>query len=195
MRRNMVAIIIGYFLLTQTLYSIEVAGIRFDESFFIKGVKLHLNGVGILRKSMFRIKIYANALYLAVPDTAPERIVAADKPMAVRMHILYRRISHNQLVKGLKNGFSYSLNHDVVKLRLLQSRIHRFLSFFVGKPHKYDTATFLYIPGEGTHVSINNSYQGCIPGLDFKRALFGIWLGANPADKQMKKDMLRYPSR
>ena len=31
---------------------------------------------------------------------------------------------------------------------------------------------------------------GMIEGLDFKKALFGIWLGAKPADKGLKNEML-----
>jgi hypothetical protein len=36
----------------------------------------------------------------------------------------------------------------------------------------------------------NGKMLGTIEGLEFKKALFGIWLGNNPADKDLKAGML-----
>ncbi|MCK5808001.1 chalcone isomerase family protein [bacterium] len=168
----------------------EVSGIIFEDSLSFGNKQLQLNGVGILKKSIFRVKVYANALYLLKKSSNPHSVITADETMAVRMHILYKKITNRQLLKGLRDGFGYSTGRDKAALATLQPRIDKFLSFFVGKPDKYDTATFLYIPGSGTHVSINKTYKGYLPGLDFKKALFGMWLGINPADEQMKRGML-----
>ena len=187
------SVVAGMFLLIVSFFTLqgrEVSGVVFEETLSFNNHKLHLNGVGILKKSIFRVKVYANALYLLQKDSNPPSIIMANEMMAVRMHILYRRITHKQLIDGLRNGFNYSTGRNAEKLKKLQTRIDKFLSFFVGKPNKYDTATFLYIPGQGTHISINNTYKGYLPGLDFKKALFGIWLGTNPADKELKKGLL-----
>jgi hypothetical protein len=39
-------------------------------------------------------------------------------------------------------------------------------------------------------VEINGRTAGTIPGVDFKRALFAIWLGDKPADRTLKEGML-----
>jgi hypothetical protein len=39
-------------------------------------------------------------------------------------------------------------------------------------------------------VSIKGEVKGTIKGLDFKKAVFGIWLGEKPADAKLKKGML-----
>ena len=42
----------------------------------------------------------------------------------------------------------------------------------------------------GVVVYKNNTKKGVIEGNDFKKGLFGIWLSAKPADKNLKKAML-----
>jgi hypothetical protein len=48
----------------------------------------------------------------------------------------------------------------------------------------------VYTPGKGVESFKNGKSQGTIEGLDFKKALFGIWLGAKPADEDLKAAML-----
>jgi len=47
-----------------------------------------------------------------------------------------------------------------------------------------------YVPGQGVQVSKNGELKTLVPGLAFKEALFGIWLGKEPADDDLKDDML-----
>ena len=42
----------------------------------------------------------------------------------------------------------------------------------------------------GVIVNKNGKLLTTIRGLEFKKALFGIWLGEKPADKNLKKGML-----
>jgi hypothetical protein len=50
--------------------------------------------------------------------------------------------------------------------------------------------TFDYVPGTGTTVTISGKAKGTIPGADFMKALFGIWLGDQPADASLKAALL-----
>ena len=36
----------------------------------------------------------------------------------------------------------------------------------------------------------NDVLKGKIDGLDFKKALFGIWIGDDPVDETLKKELL-----
>jgi hypothetical protein len=36
----------------------------------------------------------------------------------------------------------------------------------------------------------NSTYIDTIPGIEFKKAFFGIWLSKNPIQKNLKKAML-----
>ena len=48
----------------------------------------------------------------------------------------------------------------------------------------------IFIPEIGTHVLKNNELVELIPGFDFKKAFFGIFLSNNPIQKNLKKAML-----
>ena len=47
-----------------------------------------------------------------------------------------------------------------------------------------------YVPNKATLVVKNGKLMAKIEGLDFKKALFGIWLSDVPADKNLKKALL-----
>ena len=48
----------------------------------------------------------------------------------------------------------------------------------------------IYIPGKGVEVLKNSQSKVIIKGLEFKKALFGIWLCNKPAQESVKKQML-----
>ena len=53
-----------------------------------------------------------------------------------------------------------------------------------------DFYEFTYLPDSGTHVLKNSTYIDTIPGIEFKKAFFGIYLSSNPIQKNLKKAML-----
>ena len=60
---------------------------------------------------------------------------------------------------------------------MLQSRIDNLAALYRDvKPG--DRYALTYIPDEGTTLSLNGETLGSIPGDDFARAVFAIWLGA-----------------
>lgn len=171
------------------LYSKRIAGVDIPQTFeYAEGKTLHLKGAGFQKKLW--INIYGCALYLEDITSDRISIVNDNKPMALRMHITYGKMKREQLIKGLSDGFKYSTGKDKIILKALQPRIEKFLSFFDREPQKYDTATFSYIPGEGTHVNLKGEYRGLIPGLDFKKYLFNIWLGNHKATERIQKGIL-----
>ncbi|HLU85349.1 MAG TPA: chalcone isomerase family protein, partial [Vicingaceae bacterium] len=55
---------------------------------------------------------------------------------------------------------------------------------------KGDIYDIFYVPNKATLVVKNGKLMAKIEGLDFKKALFGIWLCDKPADKNLKDDLL-----
>ncbi len=167
----------------------SLGGMTFPDTFHTGGEKeLRLNGVGFLKKFFF--KIYAIALYTQHPTKDNHQLINSDKAMSMTFHIVYGGIKERDLMSALSKGFRYSTGRDEKVLKKLDGRIKTFLSYFEGKPKKGNGATFVYIPGVGTVVNVNKKYRGIIEGLDFKKALFGIWLGDNPADKDLRNAIL-----
>jgi hypothetical protein len=147
--------------------------------------KLALNGSGTRTK--YLMEMYTAGLYLARPSTDPVAIVAVDAPMAIRLEITSGLVTEEKLAESLNEGF---YNATGGKPEPLRKEIDLFRKCLAGKIAKGDVLDLVYLPGRGVIVAKNGKQQGVVEGLAFKRALFGVWLSANPADKGLKRAML-----
>ncbi len=166
-------------------WAVEISGILMPDSLALDGHTLVLNGAG-LRKKMF-ISVYAGGLYLTDRETDPIKIQEADEPMAIRMHFLHDRVSKDSLVNAWKEGFEHAAPDPSPSLK---ERMDRFNACFREDARKGDVYEIRYLPGRGAGLSLNQTEVETLPGLDFKKAVFGIWLGEKPADAKLKKGML-----
>ncbi len=166
------------------LFAKSFGGISFENSFkYGKNKRLVLNGAGFLKKFWF--KVYIVALYLPKKNKNASEIINLNKPMAMKLKIVYK-VSLKKLKKGLLDG----LKKSPKLFNKLQPQVKQFLSYFDKKPHKYDTATFFYMPQKGTFVSTNGKFRGLIKGFEFKKMLFNIWLGKKSPSNDLKKGIL-----
>ena len=55
---------------------------------------------------------------------------------------------------------------------------------------KGDIYDIMYIPNKGVVVFKNGKIFPAINNFDFKKALFAIWLGDDPADDDLKEELL-----
>jgi len=166
-------------------HALEIGGVVLPETLDAGGKTLVLNGAGLRKKFFF--KIYAGALYLPEKDSDPGKIVPADAPMAVRMHFIYDGVSAEKLIETWNEGFEKTTGG---RPGPLSDRIAAFNGLFTGEAGEGDVYDIVYIPSEGVRVIMNGRAAGTIQGLDFKTALFAIWLGEDPADDGLKEEML-----
>ena len=147
--------------------------------------KLALNGSG--SRTKYLMEMYVAGLYLAQPSSDPAAIVAADAPMAIRLEITSGLVTEEKLVESLNEGFH---NATGGKPEPIRKEIDLFRKCLAGKIARGDVLDLVYLPGHGVIVAKNGEKQGAIEGIAFKRALFGVWLSKNPADKDLKRAML-----
>jgi acyl-CoA synthetase (AMP-forming)/AMP-acid ligase II len=77
-----------------------------------------------------------------------------------------------------------------VGLARIQSRIERINAAYRDvKPG--DRYSLTYLPGRGTELALNGKPLIVIEGADFAAAYFGIWLGREPIDENLKRDLLK----
>jgi hypothetical protein len=150
-----------------------------------EGQALNLNGKGIRSKAFFNL--YNAGLYLPASNQDAAAILAADQPSAVRLEITSSMISSSAMEEAVREGFKYS-NPDPA----LQPRIEKFISVFKDEIKEGDVYDFVYKP---TNMNIikNGKAAAVIAGLDFKQALYGIWLGNKPVQASLKKALLGKP--
>jgi hypothetical protein len=78
------------------------------------------------------------------------------------------------------------------ELGALKPRLERILAAYLPvKPH--DRYSFTYLPGRGSTLRLNGRSLVVVEGLDAANAFLKIWLGADPADENLKRQLLGRP--
>ena len=149
--------------------------------------ELILNGAGVRTK--YFIKVYVGGLYLTSKSKVAKDIIAADKPMAVRVHIISNLMTSTNMTTAIIEGFEKSTAGNT---KPIQPKIDRCTKIFKKEPIKVgDVFDIYYVPKEGIKIFKNGKLQdSAIPGMDLKKAIFGIWFCGDPVDENLKKGML-----
>jgi hypothetical protein len=148
--------------------------------------ELVLNGGGIRKKLFF--KVYVMGLYLPSKSKNGLDICQEDKPMALRLHITSGVINSSNLSQSIREGFDKSTKGKTAPLK---EKIDAFIHIFDKEKITEGTIFEIWnIPRLGIKTFKNDKFQGMIEGIEFKKALFGIWLSDNPVDTDLKKGLL-----
>ena len=162
---------------------ITVSGANFKKKLDIKGDLLNFNGAGLRQKYGF--DLYVSALYLPAQTMDANRIINADELQAINIKIISSKVTKDKFNETVQEGFLKSSHGKATAAEKSQ-----FKGFFTAPIKIGDDILIIYKPGKGVAVTVNGAYKGLVPGLDFKKALFSIWLGSSPADEKLKKKML-----
>jgi len=172
-------------MMSPTAFAMQVGKVTLPDSLTAGEDTLLLNGAGLRKK--FIVKVYAGGLYLKQKDTDPVKIIDEDAPMAIRMHFIHDGVSSKKLVDGWNKGFMNGTGGNIAPI---QTEIDKFNAFFTEEAKKDDVYDIIYAPEQGISVYIKGELKGIVKGLEFKKAVFAIWLGEKPADAKLKKGML-----
>ena len=91
------------------------------------------------------------------------------------------------MVNALDEGLMKSTNNNITPIK---EKVDKFKSYFKDEIKVGDKFILVYVPEKGVVFYKNGEKKGVIEGYDFKKALFGIWLGDNPADEGLKEGLL-----
>jgi Chalcone isomerase-like len=168
--------------------AVEVAGVKYPGTTAVGNANLQLNGAGIRYKAIF--KVYAAGLYLGAKATTPEAVYAA--PGIKRLHVvMLRDIDGNELGKLFTDGMQKNATREEFG-KVIPGTL-KLAEIFATKKRLVAGDTFFvdFLPGTGTVVSINGK-PASDPIADpvFFTVLMKIWLGASPADWQLKDALL-----
>nr|HPR18829.1 chalcone isomerase family protein [Candidatus Cloacimonadota bacterium] len=153
--RKICLIVVVLLCLLSILEALEIGGKNLPDKILAGDTELQLNGAGLRKKLI--IKVYAGALYLTQKSHDAAQIAAADEPMAIRMHFIYKKVEPEKLIEAWNTGFAKS---DVSNL---QNEIAAFNAWFRQDALKDDVYEMIYIPGNGTSLYINDILQGTLP--------------------------------
>ena len=168
--------------------TIEVAGVKLDDSLELRGDKLQLNGAGVRYKAIF--KVYTAGLYLGRKADTPEAVLAEPGPKRLSITML-RDIDANELGKLFTRGVEDNSPRSEIG-QLIPGLLRMGQMFADQKQLKTgDTFTVDWVPGTGTIITVKGLPQGDpIKEQSFFNSLLRIWLGPAPADWKLKDLLL-----
>ncbi|PHR46589.1 MAG: chalcone isomerase [Fluviicola sp.] len=162
---------------------IEVAGAKFPAKMKISDKVVVYNGAGLREKYFF--DLYVSALYLPEKTSDAKEVINMDKESCIRIKLVSDKVTRDKFVETVKEGFGTSTEGKAT-----ESEIKEFMGFFNTEFKTGDDIILIYKPGTGVEVYMNGKKLGTSKGLEFKKALWGIWFGDKPADAGLKKAML-----
>jgi hypothetical protein len=183
--RKLFAAILAVALVVAAAEAKVVKGTTIPDSFSVGGTALVLNGTGIRTK--FMMSIYLGALYLKAKGSNGAAIAAADEPMNVRLHIVSSLITPERMAESTREGFTKSAGGNVGPYR---AGMEAFIGTFKDGITVGDRFDITYLPGKGVQVFKNGALKSTVPGLAFKKILYGIWIGPNAIQEPLRQGML-----
>ena len=147
---------------------------------------LQLNGAGT--RSKMWVEVYIQALYLSILSQNPKEIINDNTAMSIRIEITSALVSSGKLTRALNAGFEKSAGADFASYKPRMELLKTFLADEITKGDVYELT---YSPTDTSVWFIkNHELKGKIPGFDFKKVFFGIWLGEKPVDEELKNSLL-----
>ena len=174
--------------LAQPALAVDVGGVKLDDTVQLANQALKLNGAGVRYKLIF--KVYTIALYLPEKKSQLAEILALPGPRRLEI-VMLRDISSDDLGKSFMEGLNRS-SDQADRTRLLSHTMQLGAMFeMVPGLKKGDMLTVDWLPEEGTLCRLNGKQLGeKVPDLAFYNALLKIWIGAHPADLQLRAHLL-----
>lgn len=180
--------------------AVEIGGVNLPDAITAGDDVLILNGYGLRKK--FGIKVYAAGLYLKEKASDSKKILDSDETMVLRMQ-WRRAVPPEKINSVFFASFAFSTKSPEADVYgpdndygPLSPHIVKFMSWISKRTTtKKDSWIYIYTPGKGTDVYINDGEKevlaGTIPGIEFKKALFSIWIQEDaPVGKKLRKKML-----
>jgi hypothetical protein len=160
-----------------------VEGVTFSREVRAGDSTLMLRGYGLLRYMVF-IKAYVAAFYL------PERIRSENALGDVPKHLeieYFHDITAQDFAKATTSSISRNLS--LTTFQRLKPKIDEFNALY-RDVKAGDRYALTYVPGKGTTLLWNGQPLGTVADEDFAAGLFGIWIGSNPLDNDLKRLLL-----
>jgi hypothetical protein len=178
--------LIGFLLLTIGLnFSVSAAaldGINFADKVNVEGKELTLNGIGIRKATILKIKVYYGALYLESKTKDPSAFLNTATPKEIVMHFV-RDVDAKKLRDAFVEGMeAANSNHETFKAPMAK------FNSFVTDVVKNDLFVINFLT-DGVVITAKGKASEKIGNADFSRALLNIWF-TNPRDEQLKSGLL-----
>jgi hypothetical protein len=105
--------------------------------------------------------------------------------MGIHLKLVSSMVTRDKFKTAVTEGFKNASSGKAT-----QEEQKKFMTYLSDEFNEGDKIYFDYVPSKGVRIYKNGDLKGTIPGLEFKKALFAIWLGTSPAQESLKNEML-----
>jgi len=166
-------------------YSAECQGARFPDSVAVGTTNLVLNGLGIRKATMLKVKVYVAGLYLPEKSGDADKILGTPQPWHLVLHFL-RDVDASDIREAYDDGFKKAAGD---KLASLQQRIDGMNARIVDLKEGQELS-FTNNPATGIEMDVNGKGGDVIEGADFATAFLKISIGPEPPNEDLKSGLL-----
>ncbi|WP_100433248.1 chalcone isomerase family protein [Flavobacterium sp. 1] len=179
-------VITALFSEVQAQKQIVFEGVTIPRTMKFENKILQLNGAG--SRSKMWVEVYIQALYLNQLSQNAKEIINDNVEMSIRIEITSALVSSGKLTRALHAGFEKSAGEN---LDALKPKMELLKSYLADEIKRGDVFELTYNPADSSVWVVKNSeLKGKVPGFDFKKVFFGIWLGDKPVDEELKNSLL-----
>jgi hypothetical protein len=184
MLKKSAAALVLFLAATAPVLAASRAGVTLPDTVQVDGKTLLLNGLGLREATFLKIDVYVAGLYVEKKSADPAALMGPG-PKQLRMHFV-RGVGSADLVKNWQEGIARNVKGaaaDAVKERF--ERVYAVMADVA----EGDEMVLTEIPEKGVTLSIKGKDLVTIPGDDFAKALWSIWLGT-PPNPELKEGLL-----
>jgi hypothetical protein len=167
----------------------KLAGVTLPDQVEVQGRTLVLNGLGLREATVLKVDVYVAGLYVMTKSSDPATLLPADQPKQLVMRFV-RTVGKEKLTEAWTEGFDKNAGD---KRGALSAGLAT-LNGAMEDVKKEDRITLTYLPESGVTVNVKGKDAAVIPGDDFQRVLFSIWLGPDPPNVPLREGLLGQPS-
>ena len=143
---------------------------------------------GAAARKILWIDVYLVSIFINESNHNAQQLIHSNETMVLRLYMKTSLVSKSRLKMAIERGFKKSQQNNYTKYK---NKVENIVDKIEGEIEKNDVVDLVYLPSGQTKFYINERYLGRILGIDFKQALFSIWLSENCIDQELKNQIIK----
>jgi len=169
----------------------QLSGVTLPDDATVGDKHLVLNGLGLREATLLMVDVYVAGLYVESKTSDADAVLADGATKRLVMKFM-RSVGKEKLAEAWNEGFQKNAKDKAAALADGLGRLNAAMA----DVKKNDEIALTYVPDKGTTVTVKGQDAATIPGADFQRVLFSIWLGPEPPNVPLREGLLgRAPGR
>ena len=177
--------LLSLFLLVSScsIFAATLNNITLADKVTVEGKELVLNGMGIRKATIFKVKVYYGGLYLEQKSKDAQSFLNSNGPKQITMHFVHD-VDAKKLRSTFEEAFEAANKTIFTKLKPQLEKFNANVADVVSGDEMIITFT-----STGVTLTTKGKTFEKIPDAEFSRALLNIWF-TNPLDEGLRSGLL-----